>query len=367
MIFFSALVPLNTVNDEATKYFDTSTDFRQSVDKQEELISGMSSISWALYSGEDNGINNPEFMRVISGFSDWLNQQPEVDHVATISDTLKRLNKSMNGDDESFYHLPENRELTAQYLLMYEMSLPYGLDLNNQLNINKSSTRIVTTLKNLGSKQYVDLEQRANDWFANNAPQVRMTASSPTLMFAHIGETNMDSMIFSMAAALILISALLVFALRSLRLGVISLIPNIGPAAVGFGIWALISGEINLGLSVVVSMTLGIIVDDTVHFLSKYQRARKGGRDAEAAIRYAFSSVGRAMVITTLVLCVGFSLLALSSFRLNADMGMATALIIFTALVVDFLFLPAFLLLVDKRGASVSDAPHCSPAGDQQG
>lgn len=352
MLGFAALVPQNELNDEATKYFDTSTDFRQSVDKQEELISGMSSINWALYSNEPNGIANPEFLQVVEDFSQWLRQQPEVDHVATISDTIKRLNKSMNADNEEFYRLPGDRELTAQYLLMYEMSLPYGLDLNNQLNIDKSSTQVVSTLQNLGSKEYVALEKRVLDWFAERAPQYRIAGSSPTLMFSHIGETNMDSMIVSMVAAMFLISLLLVFALRSVRLGVISLIPNIMPAAVGFGIWALISGEINLGLSIVVSMTLGIIVDDTVHFLSKYQRARNEGRDAEAAVRYAFSSVGRALVITTLVLCVGFSLLALSSFRMNADMGTATALIIFIALVVDFLFLPAFLLVADKRDTS---------------
>jgi predicted RND superfamily exporter protein len=354
MLFFACLVPLNEINDEATKYFDTSTEFRQSVDKQEEMISGMSSISWGLYSGKENGINNPEFTKVISDFSDWLRAQPETDHVMTISDTLKRLSKSMNGDNEAFYRLPRERELTAQYLLMYEMSLPYGLDLNNQLNIDKSSTRIVSTLKNLGSKEYVAMEQRAMAWFLTNAPQVRMTASSPTLMFAHIGEANMDSMLVSMTVAMFLISIILIFALRSFRLGMISLIPNIGPAAVGFGIWALISGEINLGLSIVVSMTLGIIVDDTVHFLSKYQRARNDGKNGEQAIRYAFSSVGRAMTITTLVLCTGFSLLTFSAFRMNADMGMATAIIIFVALVVDFLFLPAFLLLADKRENDIS-------------
>lgn len=355
MLAFTALVPQNQLNDEATKYFDTSTDFRQSVDKQEELISGMSLINWALYSDEENGIANPEFLQVVADFSAWLRQQPEVDHVATISDTIKRLNKSMNGDNPDFYRLPGDRELTAQYLLMYEMSLPYGLDLNNQLNIDKSSTQVVSTLKNLGSKEYVALEQRALAWFKQHAGQYRLAGSSPTLMFAHIGETNMDSMIISMVAAMFLISLLLVFALRSVRLGIISLIPNIMPAAVGFGIWALISADINLGLSVVVSMTLGIIVDDTVHFLSKYQRARLDGRDTEAAVRYAFSSVGRALAITTLVLCVGFSLLAFSAFRMNADMGIATALIIFVALLVDFLFLPAFLLLVDKRQLPVRD------------
>jgi len=349
MLFFACLVPLNQLNDEATKYFDQTTEFRQSVDKQEELISGMSSINWALYSGEENGINSPKFLHTIEDFSNWLRAQPETDHVLTITDTLKRLNKSMNSDNQDFYRLPEERELTAQYLLMYEMSLPYGLDLNNQLNINKSSTRIVSTLKNLGSKEYVDMEDRAVAWFAENAPEIRMTASSPTIMFAHIGETNMKSMMFSMVLALFLISIILVFALRSFRLGAISLIPNIGPAVVGFGIWAIVSGEINLGLSIVVSMTLGIIVDDTVHFLSKYQRARNEGRDAEAAIRYAFSSVGRAIVITTLVLCTGFGVLMLSAFRMNSDMGAATSLIIFVALIVDFFFLPAFLLLLDKK------------------
>lgn len=358
MLVFACLVPLNEINDESTKYFAPSTDFRKSVDKQEELISGMTIINWALFSGEPEGINNPEFVQIISDFSDWLREQPETDHVATISDTIKRLNKSMNGDDERFYRLPQERELIAQYLLMYEMSLPYGLDLTNQLNIDKSSTRIVSTLKNLGSKEYVALEDRAMDWFEKNAPDIRMTAASSGLMFAHIGETNMDSMIVSMIVAMILISTLLIFALRSFHLGMISLIPNIGPAAVGFGIWALISGEINLGLSVVVSMTLGIIVDDTVHFLSKYQRARKDGNNTEEAIRYAFSSVGRAMTITTLVLCTGFSLLTFSAFRLNADMGLATAIIIFVALIVDFLFLPAFLLLVDK--GSKNDGVHVS-------
>jgi predicted RND superfamily exporter protein len=349
MLFFACLVPLNQLNDEATKYFAPSTDFRQAVNKQEELISGISQINWALYSDEENGINNPKFLNTIEDFSNWLRAQPETDHVLTITDTLKRLNKSMNGDNEDFYRLPEDRELTAQYLLMYEMSLPYGLDLNNQLNINKSSTRIVSTLQNLGSNEYVDMEDRAVAWFAENAPDVRMTASSPTIMFAHIGKTNIKSMVVSMIVALFLISLILVFALRSVRLGAISLIPNIGPAVVGFGIWAMVSGEINLGLSIVVSMTLGIIVDDTVHFLSKYQRARNEGRDAEASIRYAFSSVGRAIVITTLVLCTGFGVLMLSAFRMNSDMGAATSLIIFVALIVDFFFLPSFLLLLDKK------------------
>ncbi len=167
-------------------------------------------------------------------------------------------------------------------------------------------------------------------------------------MFAHIGETNMASMLSTLPITLVLISALLIFALRSFKLGLISLVPNIAPALIGFGIWALVSGEINLGLSVVVTLTLGVVVDDAVHFLSKYQHARKDGHSAEQAVRYAFRTVGRALWITTVVLVAGFSVLAMSSFRLNADMGQLSAIVIFIALVVDFIFLPTLLMLFDK-------------------
>ena len=168
-------------------------------------------------------------------------------------------------------------------------------------------------------------------------------------MFAHIGETNMASMLEGTLVALILISGLLVFALKSFKMGVISLLPNLLPAGIGFGIWGIYSGEVNLGLSIVLSMTLGIIVDDTVHFLSKYRHARVSGNDAEQSVRYAFASVGRALWITTLVLATGFSILMLSPFALNSEMGMLTSIIIVVALAVDFLFLPPFLMAFDRK------------------
>lgn len=338
----------NTINDVATDYFDDSTAFRQSTDFQQANVSGMSTVDFALFGTEASDLNKPEMLTLVGEFSNWLRQQPEVDHVATIADTFKRLNKNMHGDDQAYYQLPLNQQLAAQYLLLYEMSLPYGLDLNNQINIDKSATRITVTMQNLGSKEFTRFEVRAQNWMAMNAPGVTMNAASPNLMFAHIGEQNMESMLKGTLLALVLISVLLVFALRSWRMGAISLIPNLLPAGIGFGIWGLYSGEINMGLSVVLSMALGIIVDDTVHFLSKYRHARNEGKNAEDGVRYTFASVGRALWITTLVLTIGFSILAMSSFSLNADMGLLTAIIIVTALAVDFLFLPAFLMLLDK-------------------
>ncbi|MEZ9386515.1 RND family transporter [Vibrio lentus] len=352
----AALIPLNKVNDESVKYFDTSSEFRQAADFMEETVSGMTTISIAVKTNESQAIADPVFLQAIGDFTDWLRVQPETDHVATLSDVYMRLNKNMHGDDDSYYQLPLNRELAAQYLLLYEMSLPYGLDLNNQINVDKSSIKMVLTVDNLGSVELVELEERIYSWFAANAPQYEVVASSPSLMFAHIGETNMASMLSTLPITLVLISGLMIFALRSVRLGIISLVPNIAPAIIGFGLWALISGEINLGLSVVVTLTLGIVVDDAVHFLSKYQRARMEGKSAEEAVRYAFHTVGRALWITTVVLVAGFSVLAMSSFRLNSDMGLLSAIVIFIALVVDFILLPSLLMIFDKQ-THYSDKP----------
>lgn len=356
IVVCASLIPLNKVNDESVEYFGQRNEFRQAADFMEERISGMTNISIAIKTNESQGIAAPDFLNTIGEFSSWLRDQPETDHVATLADVYKRLNKNMHDDDEAYYSLPQARELAAQYLLLYEMSLPYGLDLNNQINVDKSSIKMVLTVANLGSVELVDLENRIYQWFAEHAPQYQVVASSPSLMFAHIGETNMASMLSTLPITLVLISALLIFALRSVRLGLISLMPNIAPAVIGFGLWALISGEINLGLSVVVTLTLGIVVDDAVHFLSKYQRARREGQTAEQAVRYAFHTVGRALWITTVVLVAGFSVLAMSSFRLNADMGQLSAIVIFIALVVDFLFLPTLLMLFDKK-AYLQESP----------
>lgn len=338
----------NVVNDEAVKYFSPQTEFRQSSDLIEQRLSGVSNIDFMLDSGVESGVHDPAFIAAVDAFGDYLQSLPEVRHVNRISDVFRRLNQNMHGDDPAFYRLPDSQEAAAQYLLMYEMSLPFGLDLNNQLTLDKRSTKLTVTMGNMGSKDMTRLEQQMLQWFQTHYPQYQIEAASTALMFAHIGERNMASMLQTLPLAAVLISALLVLSLRSWQLGAISVLPNLIPALLGFGVWYLLSGQINLSLSVITSMSLGIIVDDTVHFLAKYQHARKEGRSSEDAVRYAFHSVGWALVVTTLVLVVGFAMLMLSDFRLNSDMGLLTSVILLLALIVDFLFLPALLLKLDR-------------------
>ena len=349
VLIFIAMIPRNDLNDIFVNYFDESIEFRRDTDFTTENLTGTYTIAYSLDSGQKEGVSQPEFLSQVEKFARWYETQDEVLHVSTITDTFKRLNKNMHADDESYYKLPENRELAAQYLLLYEMSLPYGLDLNNQIDVAKQSTKVNVILKTLSSNELLALEQRANSWMKNNTPNIVTDGASPSIMFAHIGKRNIISMLSGTTIALVLISLVLIIALKSVKYGLISLIPNLFPAGVAFGIWGLVVGEVGLALSIVTAMTLGIVVDDTIHFMSKYIRARKEkGLDSHEAVRYAFKNVGVALWVTSAVLVSGFMILAQSNFELNSGMGLMTSIIIAVALVLDFLLLPSLLMAIDS-------------------
>lgn len=350
VIAFTMFIPKNEINDDFVKYFDETVPFRTATDFMQENLSGMTILEMSVKSGTSNGINSPDYLNAVAGLADWLRAQPETDHVNTLTDTLKRLNKNMHGDDPTWYKLPESPEMTAQYLLLYEMSLPYGLDLNTQLNVDKSSTKMIATFKNLTSEEQIQLGDRIKAWFTTNAPQYELDMASPSFMFAHIGQKSIIGSLIGTVVALIVISLILGVALKSWRYGLISLLPNLLPAAVAFGFWGIINGQIGMSLSMVIGMTLGIVVDDTVHFLTKYLHARRNNNSSTTeAVHYAFGHVGTALWITTFVLVAGFTVLAQSTFKLNGEMGLLTAITILIALIIDFLFLPPLLMLLDKK------------------
>jgi len=349
MVTLVTFIPRNELNDEFIKYFDMSVPFRADTEFATTRLTGIYTIEYSLGTGDSGGINEPEFLSEVERFGNWYRAQPHVLHVNSITDIMRRLNMNMHADDPAWYRLPDERELSAQYLLLYEMSLPYGLDLNNQIDIGKSATRLIVSLENLSSNELLGMEKRAQQWLRENAPHLQSSGASSSVMFAYIGQRNIRSMLVGTSVALVLISLVLIIALRSVKIGLVSLIPNLAPAAMGFGLWGLVSGQVGLGLSVVMGMTLGIVVDDTVHFLSKYLRARRErGLDAPDAVRYAFHTVGLALLVTTLVLIAGFMVLTQSAFKLNSDMGLLTAITIGLALLADFLFLPPLLMKVDK-------------------
>lgn len=357
-------IPRNQLYDVWAEYFHISTQIRQDSDFGRQHLNGFNTLEFNLSSGEAGGVADPAYLQQLDDFANWLREQPEVKHVTTFSDIMKRLNKNMHGDDMAWYRLPDDRELAAQYLLLYEFSLPFGLDLTNQINMDKSASRLIAGLKSSSTLDILSLQERAQNWQRANAPaEFYHAGASSDAMFAHIGKRNVISMVLGSLLGLIAISLIIAVALRSLTDGVLSLLLNLLPMIVGFGIWGLLHGRIGLGLSVVSGLTMGIVVDFTVHLLSKYRLAQKQqGLETADAVRYAFSTVGSALVITTLVLIVNFGLLAFSIFSINSEMGVLTAGIIFFALLMDLLFLPPLLLLIERlRGVSTRE-PAQTPA-----
>lgn len=349
-VLLVAMIPRNELDDRFVEYFDHSIAFRTDTDYTADNLTGIYQIEFSVGGGESGSISEPAYLERVEAFANWYRAQPGVTHVNTFTDVMKRLNKNMHGDDPSYYALPDSRELAAQYLLLYEMSLPYGLDLNNQINVDKSATRLTVTLDNISAVQVRQLVEGGEQWLRDNAPAPsHSVGSGPLVMFSYISGINIKSMLIGSSLALVLISVLMVFALRSIRLGALSFIPNLVPGALAFGIWGITSGSVNLGLSIVIGMTLGIVVDDSIHFMTKYLRARREERlEPDAAVRHAFVTVGRALTVTSVILVIGFGILSTSAFGMNADMGKMTALTIALALIVDFLFLPPLLMAIDR-------------------
>lgn len=350
-----AAIPANELNDDFIGYFSERIEFRRDTDYMVENLTGMFQVHYSIPSGQSNGVSSPEYLQQLKAFADWYRVQPGVLHVSSITDTFRRLNKNLHGDDEAWYRLPEDRELAAQYLLLYEMSLPFGLDLNNQLNLDKSASKFTVNMESLSS---VELRRNVADsekWLADNAPALASDGVGVSVMFSYIAERNIKSMLSGAVLGLVVISLILIVALRSLRLGLLSLLPNLLPIGLGFGIWGLAVGQVNMAASVVSGMILGIVVDDTVHFLSKYLRARREyGYAPVDAVRFAFHTVGLALLVTTIILITGFAILAQSNFGINATMASLTSIGIGLALIIDFLLLPPLLILLD-RGTPEAD------------
>lgn len=351
IIVLLAFIPTIELDDRFVEYFDYSVPIRGDTEFVSDHLTGPYQIEFSVGAADAGGVADPAYLKHLENFANWLREQPAVTHVNSFTDVMKRLSKSMHADEESWYRLPDNRQLAAQYLLLYEMSLPYGLDLNSQINVDKSATRLTVTIDSIGTTKQRELKERAEEWLVQNTPPyMHSSATGTTVMFAYISERNIKSMLSGTVLAFLLISASLMFALRSFRLGLISIIPNLVPAGLAFGIWGIFVGEMGLAASVITATSLGLIVDATVHILSKYNRARREkGYDAEAAVRYSFSTVGTALWVTTAILVAGFAVLAFSSFKINAEMGLLTAIAIAAAIFVDFFLLPPLLLALDRR------------------
>lgn len=347
-VSLASLIPLNKFNDSPSAMLAKRTPERQATEFYEDAISGIIKIDVAIFADTEGGVADPVFLADVDKFVTWARSRNNIDNVATITDTFKRLNQNMHGGDPNWYTMPATRELAAQYLLLYELSLPYGLSLDNELTQDKSGLRMTLILAHSDSEQIVKTKWAIQAWFADNTPHLNAVVTGPTQLMAELSYLHMiPSMLKGGVIAIIMVSLVLFLALRSLGLGLLGILANMVPVAMGYGIWYLIDGQVNFIVASVAGVCLGVVVDFAVHFLSKYRRERRAGCNTETAIRRTFAKVGRPLWVTMIVLVSGFWLLMLSPVTLSFSMGYLTGIIIILALLFDFFALPALLKLFD--------------------
>ncbi len=334
---------------------DDSYEFRRSTDFVSKNFSGVETYEYSLTSGREGGVTDIGYLRRVDAFAEWYRAQPEVSHVFALTDIMKRLNKNLHGDDPKFYRLPDDPDLAAQYLLLYEFSLPEGRDLNNIIDIERSATRLTVTLKSLATKEKIALDDRAQAWLRQNAPGMETEATGVAVVGARSIQRNIEGMLLGTFAAMSIVSLLLLIVFRSVRLGLISLIPNFVPAAMAMGLWGYVVGEVGVAASVVTAIAFGIIVDDTIHFMTKYQRARNSGLLPSESVQSAFRAVGKALFATTVVFGLGFMVFGASGMATNQALGLLVGMTVIIALTADFLFLPPLLMALDTTRETTAE------------
>ena len=346
----------------AIKYFEEGTEFRAASEYIDGNIIGTNPVEFNFDSGEKDGIYKPEFLAKIDKFVQYIESHPEfnITYTSSIVDVIKRLNKTMNGDNPDFYTIPMKdsvvaegdtlraKKLISQYMLLYEMSLPQGMELTNQLSIDKRFARVTAFMTSVSSKEQLEAVDELNAYINENFPEVKARGVGVPVMFGKLMGIAIPGMMQSLALSLLIITIILAITFKSIKVALFSMVPNVWPLIMIFGAVGLTGYVVNLSVAIVGMITLGICVDDTVHFLVKFKQARNEGKDNDEAISWTFQQVGRPLIFTSVILVVGFGVLVLSQFALNSDMGRFCSAVIALALFADFVLLPAMILKFDK-------------------
>ena len=348
--FLMAFIPLNKTNDNPLEFYSERYTTSAADSKWiSQRIGGTFPVSYELNS--QGIVSDPEFLREVDKFSEWLASNKEVLHVSSLSKIMKNLNKTLHGKQEEWNIIPTEPDLSAQYLFFYEMSLPYGLDLTNSISQNKESIKLVASLKELGSLEYREFAKRVENYASQNMPEDMVSIGTGTRpIFAFMSNMLITQLTYALGIGIVLITATIILFFRSLRYGMLTSVTNLLPIGVAFGIWAIVSGEISMLVGIGMGTTLGIIVDFTVHFLSKYLHARRQKNlSAEEAVEYAFETVGFALIITSFSLILGFLVLLQAFFIPIHGFVLFSSIAFLSALIIDLLLFPALLITWDKR------------------
>lgn len=344
-----AMLPLNKVDFDRFEFIDKDSDFHRVITALAQKIGNDQSLVYAVDSGQYYGIADPAFMREVERFADWLEEQPDVSVVNSYVGMLKTLNEAENDNDPAWHILPDDNLQVIDYLVGYQLVQEIEPHLEPIFDPEYTTVRVVVGTSNLSNVQLLELNRRIEAWYADNInPDYQVLHGSNTILYARLNDTISRQLLEGFTVSFLLITLTMLVGLRSVRYGLISIAPNLLPPAVVFGVWGLFVGQLSPYILMLFSISIGLVVDDSVHVLSKYMAARKAGDKPEEAVRYSLDKAGSAITITTAALAMGTFILVFSNTYYYQNVALMLTPIIVVALLLDLLFLPPLLVKLDK-------------------
>lgn len=336
-----------TTNADPDSYFSDDSKIAKANAVVKNYIGGSAGPELILDAGGPDKAKSPEFLKKVSLFNDWLRSLEPVNNTVSVLDILKKMNKVLHENKDEYYRIPDTQEQVGQYLFLYTLSLPPGMDLNDRISLDYSATRISllwTVYDTTNWAIYRDkMKAKAKEL------GLKLTIAGKANLFQDMIDYVVGTFIRSIIMAMAFVSLCLMVFFRSIKIGLVSLLPNVLPLTFGAATMAIFDMDLNLGTSLVASVCLGIAVDDTIHFLANYFKYQEKGISQEENIKTIFRYTGSALVITTLILSSAFALYVFGDFLPNVNFGILCSVTLMSALVVDLLFLPAFLMVFDKK------------------
>jgi len=340
---FKANVDSNTV-----RYFKENVPFRVTTNFMQDNLTGPMSYEIIVDSKENDGIKEPKFLHTTQKFYDELYAKyPEARHISSLMDVVKTFNDVMNGSKT----IPNDKNLIAQYLLLYSLSLPQGMEINDKMDIDERLFRISASINMVDTSKDLEMIEWIENWWEKTPYSAEVNGQ--TKMFAHMQHDVTDTLIYSITLAVEVISIIMLFIFRNWRMLPLFITPNILPIVLVVGVMGWLKIDIDMGVAVAGAIIIGVAVDDTIHFMVKYIEARKRGKNLEDAMRYVMSYAGSAIIFTSLILSVAFLVFIFSDFNPNYHFGIVTASALIIAVLVDLVALPALISMIDNRKKSL--------------
>ena len=338
------LIPRVEASANPVRFLPPEDPVRQSTVTIDQALGGTGTLELVVETPPE-GLKDPAVLRRLEALQGWLAERPGVGSVVSIVDQVKEFQRLAAGGAPEAFRLPDTREAIAQSYLLMEFE---GADLDSLVLENSSKARITARVRlseaDLVAEQFLLLEEKLRQDFPPEGG-IHVEPTGTLHLIHRMEEYVLHTQVESFALALIVISALMGLLLRSARLGALALIPNLTPILFAVPVMVLAAIPLNPGTAMCASIALGLIVDDTVHVLSRLNTLRSAGAPPAEAVRLTVLEAGRPIVVTSALLGAGFLVLSGASFAPIVHLGALTASIVGFALVADLVVLPALLLV----------------------